>query len=159
MTLCELQFKLHQKQKRIPVQGLEPWDPAWKASMLTTYIILDDSGILAIFDNYIFTKTFFHYTSAWNCRPMYYSPCTVCVLSEARWFLEAVLAYGTYYQGCRNFVEISGKDIEYVVCWNFKLVCWICSDELCFFTKYLSMFKTECRRSNLQDYRANSILD
>ena len=25
--------------KVIPVQGLEPWYPAWKASMLTTYII------------------------------------------------------------------------------------------------------------------------
>ena len=25
--------------KGVPVQGLEPWYPAWKASMLTTYII------------------------------------------------------------------------------------------------------------------------
>ena len=27
------------ESKKVPVQGLEPWYPAWEASMLTTYII------------------------------------------------------------------------------------------------------------------------
>jgi hypothetical protein len=26
---------------KIPLQGLEPWYPAWKASMITTYIIVE----------------------------------------------------------------------------------------------------------------------
>ena len=34
-----LKWILVQVRKRFPVQGLEPWYPAWKASMLTTYII------------------------------------------------------------------------------------------------------------------------
>ena len=40
-TGMEGNFSRKIKQKAIPVQGLEPWDPAWKASMLTTYIILE----------------------------------------------------------------------------------------------------------------------
>ena len=31
--------------QNVPIQGLEPWYPAWKASMLTTYIISDLSGL------------------------------------------------------------------------------------------------------------------
>ena len=29
---------------KVPIQGLEPWYPAWKASMLTTYIISEPPG-------------------------------------------------------------------------------------------------------------------
>ena len=33
LTLSQLSYR------GVPIQGLEPWYPAWKASMLTTYII------------------------------------------------------------------------------------------------------------------------
>ena len=34
-----LSWSIWKTKKKVPIQGLEPWYPAWKASMLTTYII------------------------------------------------------------------------------------------------------------------------
>ena len=42
--------------QKFPVQGLEPWDPAWKASMLTTYITPERLLLLMLCEG--FTKNY-----------------------------------------------------------------------------------------------------
>ena len=47
--------------QKVPIQGLEPWYPAWKASMLTTYIISEqlcanNDKLLRFFKQYFLIK-------------------------------------------------------------------------------------------------------
>ena len=71
-------------QKVIPIQGLEPWYPAWNASMLTTYIISEcpmmnvDSSIqstppnCAVYPFYLIIYNWRASVLSWSKRLLYY---------------------------------------------------------------------------------------